>query len=569
MDVVLGWLGCWTALAAALLAGCSKQDATSSTGTVTSKPQPAAGPPWFEEKGPALGIEFVHTIGQPGQFYFPENVGSGGALFDFDSDGWLDLYLLQGRSLAPGATAKSGNRLYRNKGDGTFEDVTKAAGVGDTRYGMGCACGDYDNDGDIDLYVTNLGPNILYRNNADGTFTDVTAESGAGDASWGTSCLFADYDLDGHVDLFVVNYVRWRADQELVCSSRDGLRDYCSPKHYNAPARDTLLHNNGDGTFTDVTEAVGISKAFGNGLGVACEDFNNDGRLDLYVANDQMNNQLWISTGDPRAPRFSEEGLLAGCAVNQQGVAEAGMGVAVMDLGDDGDFDLFMVHLREETNTFYENINGMFVDVTANIGLAGPSLGFTGFGVGFADFDHDGLPDVYVANGRVNRASEKWDPNDPYAEPNQLIRGVAPGRFEEVMPRGGTARLLVGSSRGAAFGDIDNDGDVDVVVSNMNRRPFILMNVAPKKGNWAMFRVLNPHGSPAVGARLAIQVGQRKQWRAVQPGYGYCVSNDPRVHLGLGSATTVDKVTVRWPGGGEESFGPFAAGKVHTLKHNP
>ncbi len=518
---------------------------------------------WFEDVILSSKISFVHTSGQSGHFWFPEISIGGVGLLDFDGDGDLDIYLVQGGSIEQGGAAKHSNQLYRNNGNWTFEDVTASAGVGDTAYGSGCACADYDGDGDIDIYVTNWGPNVLYRNNGDGTFTNVTASAGVGDASWGASAAFFDYDRDGDLDLFIANYLHWSPDREIECASGTGQRDYCNPMNYKSPARDTLYQNKGDGTFRDISDSAGLSTVFGNGFGVACADFNQDGLVDVYVANDGMSNQLWLNKGNNR---FEDDALLSGCAVNMNGMAEAGMGVAAVDLQDDGDFDLFLSHLREETNTLYINQGGFFDDASAAMGVGGPSLGYTGFGLGFGDFDLDGRLDLYVANGSVRIPPVTYDPKDPFAQPNQLFRGIDDGRFEEVMPRGGTAEELLATSRGAAFGDLDNDGNIDIVVVNKDARPHLLRNIAQRRGGWIVFRVLNRRGSDALGAVLRIDAGRRTRWRMVQSSYSYCASNDPRVHLGLGDAKSVDAVAVHWPDGLKESFGPFAAGRIYDLR---
>ena len=544
-------------LLGSLLVSCERAAPTA------AKSAARQGDPWFEDMTATVNLGFTHTSGQTGQFWFPEVITGGVGLLDYDGDGDLDLYFVQGGTLQPSSDPPPGNRLYCNRGDWTFEDVTATAGVGDTGYGMGCACGDYDGDGDTDLYVTNIGPNVLYRNNGDGTFSDVTAESAVGDASWGTSCAFVDYDQDGNVDILVANYVHWAAGRELECFTRAGKRDYCSPKNYNAPARDTLYRNTGDGRFVDVTVAAGLGKVFGNGLGVAWADYNLDGHLDVCVANDGTANQLWIARGDGT---FTDKALNLGCAVNRYGWAEAGMGIAAVDLEDDGDVDLFLSHLHEETNTFYLNRDGIFDDATARVGLAVPSTNLTGFGLGFADFDHDGYRDLYVANGRVKYAEPQHRPDDIYAEPNQLFRGGDDDRFEEVMPRGGTSELLFGASRAAAFGDLDGDGDIDIVVVNRDGDVHLLRNLAGRRGNWAMFRIRDRWNNDAIGALAAIETADERRCRIVQRTYSYCASNDPRIHVGLGAASTIDAVQVRWPDGRMESFGPFAAGAVYELR---
>jgi hypothetical protein len=551
------WLGC-------LGGGCSKSSSIADAAKQSTPPPTEAPSPWFEEIAAAAGLEFRHVSGHTTRFYMPEiNVGGVG-LLDFDGDGWLDVYCVQGGYLDPAAsTNRPANKLYRNLGNWRFQDVTAQAGVGDTGYGNGCACADYDGDGDSDIYVTNSGTNVLYRNNRNGTFTDVTGQARVGHIGWGSSAAFFDYDADGHLDLAVANYLNWSRDREVNCYSRGGLPDYCSPLNYKAPAMDTLYHNNGDGTFEDVTLAAGLEKAYGHGLGVATGDFNLDGRLDLYVANDAMPNQLWINQGNGR---FTDEAVLRGCAVNSMGMSEAGMGVVAVDLLQRGQLDLFVSHLVGEGNRLFLNTNGYFIDWIRPRGPGAPSLPFTGFGVGFFDFDNDGLFDLFVANGRVRYGHDQLDPNDPYAEPNTLLRGAGGGDFGEVLPRGGTDPVLTATSRGCAFGDLDNDGGIDIVVINRDGPAHLLRNRVAARGHWIRFRVLNARGTDAHNALVRLEAGGRTQYRQVQPNEGYCSSNDPRVHFGLGTVTRAERVIVRWPGGGEESFGPFDAGRVYELR---
>ena len=518
---------------------------------------------WFDEVAVASNIDFTHVFASQQKHLFPEIMSGGVGLLDYDNDGDLDIYFVQGGDLDESRPNRPSNRMYRNRGDGTFEDVTAGTRTGDTGYGMGCTCGDYDRDGDVDLYVTNYGANVLYRNNGDGTFSDVTESAGVGDAAWGTSAAFTDLDRDGYLDLFIVNYVDWSPPRELKCKSRLDQKDYCHPGSYAAPKPDTLYHNRGDGTFADVSESSGIRKAFGTGLGVAVGDLNGDGRPDLYVANDAMPNQLWINQGEMR---FVEDGLMAGCALNHSGAAESGMGVIAADVDYDGDLDLFMAHLRDESNTLYINNGGRFADATSQMGLDAPSLAFTGFGLGFADFDHDGRLDVFVANGRVTLTEPYRDPTSPYAEENQLFTGQSNGGFDEVFPRGGTRELLVASSRGTAFGDIDNDGDIDVIIVNRDAATHVLKNVVASKGNWLTLRVLNDRGGFGLGASVRIETTDGMQWRQAQRAYSYCASNDPRVHFGLGPVKRIDKVTVRWPDGSEEAFGPFDSNRFVDIR---
>lgn len=523
----------------------------------------AAAEAWFEEVAAEAGVEFSHVRGNPARYWFPEIMSGGAAWCDVDGDGWLDLYLVQGGELEPGSEPAPGNRLYRNLGNGRFADVTEATGVGETGYGMGAACADFDGDGHQDLYVTNFGPNVLYRNRGDGTFSDVTERAGVGHASWGASTAFVDYDRDGDLDLFVVNYVNWSPERELTCTSGAKERDYCQPENYNASARDVLYRNEGDGRFVDVSREAGLWAAFGNGLGVAVDDFDGDGWRDLYVTNDGTPNQLWINQGNGK---FVDEALLAGCAVNMTGTAEAGMGAAAADVDSDGDPDLFMTHLRGETHTLYLNQGGFFTDRTASAGLAGPVVPYTGFGTGFADLDHDGQLDLYVANGRVVQVLAPIVEGKPFAEPNQLFRGTGNGRFEEVSPRGGTAESLVENGRAAAFADYDNDGDIDIAVVNNGGPAQLLRNSMGDRGHWVMFRLVNEDGLVPLGARVRIRSTGQAQWRTVETAYSYCASNDPRVHFGLGASEMVDEVLVVWPDDSEETFGPFAANRLHDLQ---
>jgi len=541
-------------------AGCKQ-----SNDKATQPAPPVNQAPWFKEVAQASNVNFRHVFALVQRYYLPESVSGGACLLDYDRDGLLDIYLVQGGDLEPATADVPGNRLYRNLGNWKFHDVTDATGTGDKRYGMGCTCGDYDGDGDTDIYVTNMGPNVLLRNNGDQTFTDVTTTAGVGDAGLSMSTAFVDYDGDGHLDLLVTNYVRWTPAREQVCLSRLDQRDYCGPNSYHAPAPDTLYRNQGDGTFENVSESSGLRKVYGNGLGVAVGDFNNDGHIDFYVANDQVPNQLWLNTGDGR---FEDGALLAGCALNESGSAEAGMGVMAVDADDDGDLDLFMSHLRDESNTFYLNQGGTFEDATAVMGLAASSIPFTGFGLGFADFDNDRQLDIFVANGRVDLFEPVNDPDRPYTEPNLLFRGLGNRRYKEILPRGGTTESLVEMSRGAAFGDLNNDGAVDVVVVNNGAPVHILRNVVGVKRHWVMFKVLNPAGGYALGAQVKVVMGDAVLWRQVQRAYSYCSSNDPRVHFGLSDALTVDKVEVRWPDGHTQSFGPFDADTIYELRYS-
>ena len=519
--------------------------------------------PWFEEVALERGLDWVHVSARTQRYHFPEIMGGGVGLLDYDADGALDVYLVQsGDLLEPGPLCA--DRLFRNQGGARFADATASAGLADQGYGMGCAIGDADQDGDPDVYVTNVGPNELYRLER-GTLRPSGAEAGVADAGWSTSALWFDREADGDLDLFVANYVRWTSERELTCRAVQGGRDYCSPLNYDAPARDVLYENRGDGRFADVTAAAGLGHAFGNGLGAVALDYDRDGRLDLFVANDQMPNQLWWNRGDGT---FEDRALLAGCAVNESGAAEAGMGVAVFDPDEDGDLDLLVTHLRDETNTFFENEGGLFSDRTALRALGAPSLPFTGFGVGAQDFDRDGRLDLYVANGAVTRGRVPYRDGAPYAEPNQVYRGLARDGgglvFAEVQPRGGTRPELVGNSRAAAFGDLDEDGAVDVVVVDNGERVKLLLG-RPAGGHWIGLDVRAASGAPAEGARLTIAGTRRTLQRLVSSGGSYCASSDPRVLCGLGDDPGPVEVRVHWIDGQAERFGPLAAGRKHVL----
>lgn len=522
----------------------------------------AAGLPWFEEVAQRSGLDFRHVRSHELRYWIPETVTGGAAFLDYDGDGLLDVFCVQGGDPIPGKVQEESDRLFKNLGGGRFADVTEAAGVGGRGYGFGCATGDYDNDGDVDLYVANLERNLLHRNEGDGTFVELGERAGVAETKWSSASMFLDYDQDGFLDLFVVNYLAWSPEREMPCKTSYGERDYCNPINYDAPTQDTLYRNRGDGSFEDVSVAAGISKGTGTGLGCVTADFDGDGRPDIYVTNDGMPNFLWINDG---RGGFRETALLAGCAVNGSGSAEAGMGVQAFDLEDDGRPDLYMTHVREQTNTFYSNAGGQFADRTARVGLARPSLPFTGFGLGAHDFDHDGLLDLFVANGRVGLWRPMYNESDPFAEPNQLFRGVELGKLEEI-PDGPTAERLLGTSRAAAFADYDEDGDLDILYVDANAPVRLLRNVAPKRGHWLGLRLLLEHGSDALGAKVSVEAKGRARYRLCHTTYSYCAANDPRVHLGLGEATRAERVTVTWPDGRVEQFGSLEADRYHALR---
>ena len=518
-------------------------------------PQPAfsqAGGIRFTDVTAQLGIQFRHTNGESGQKYFIEPIGSGVALFDFDNDGDVDLYLVNGSDL-PGRTSPilPTNRLYRNDGD-TFTDVTTQAAVGDTGYGLGCCVGDYDNDGFTDLYVTNFGGNVLYHNNGDGTFTDVAESAGVGGNQFSSGCAFVDLDADGYLDLYVVNYVQFDPKTNPECT-RQGVRTYCTPEALQGAA-DVLYRNNGDGTFTDITAEAGISGANGKGLGVVCGDIDNDGDSDIFVANDTTPNFLYRNDSDTTI-KMTEDALFAGVALSEEGRAYSGMGANFGDFDNDGYLDIVITNFQDQTNSLYHNAQGgFFNEVSFAKGIGEKSLRYLAWGVDFVDFNNDGWLDLFVANGHLDDNVAEIDPIGTYAQPNQLFLSNRGLNFAE------SADVAIANqevSRGAAFGDIDNDGDVDIVVSNLKDAPTVLWNDSDSTTRWLRVKLIGTHcNRDAIGARVIVVSEDLTQMREVKSGSGYISQNDLRLHFGLGNATQVDTLTVRW-----------LCGKVQTLRN--
>jgi len=525
-------------LAGSALCACSSETESAPGGDV-----------WFVEQAAQRGLDFVHRSGAAGNYAMPEIMCGGAALVDVDGDGDLDAYLVQ-------AHPAESNRLYANDGAGNFTDISAASGATDHGYGNGVSVGDYDADGDFDLYVTNLGPNVLLENLGSGTFRAVPGV--ADDPGWGASSAFVDYDRDGDLDLFVCNYLGWSASEELPCFNTMGGADYCNPRNYQAPVADVLYRNDA-GRFVDVSQELGIAALPGTGLGVVIEDFNLDGWPDIFVANDGMPDRLWMNQA---GASFVDQAREFGCALDQNGRAAAGMGVVAADVDADGDPDLLVCNLRNEPDSFFRNEGGrILANRTALVGLAATSRRFTRFGMGWHDFDHDGELDLYQANGRVMRQRDEFT-SDPYAEPNLLYRGLD-GRFVETQLRGGTQELLCATSRAAAFGDVDGDGAVDVLVVNRDGPAHLLLNRKRARGNWILFDLDGP-GS-VLGARLEVRSGGRTLHRVARVDGSYQAASDARVHVGLGAAQRVDEVKIVWPDGGETRHGPFAAGAVYKI----
>jgi len=521
----------------------------------------------FREAAAATGLSFQHFTGSTGQYFLPEIMGAGVALFDYDDDGDLDVYLLQGTMLDPSKGSgqarfppapgqRPGNRLFRNElipgGELRFSDVTEEAGVGFEGYGMGVAVGDYDGDGYLDLYVTNFGPNVLYRNNGDGTFSDVTRDAGLDDPRWSTSAAFVDYDRDGDLDLYFANYIDFTITNNKECFDPTGTHDYCTPTTYRSvPSR--LFRNEGNGKFVDVSSAAGLGAAFGNGLGVTCADFDNDGWVDLYVANDGTANQLWRNMGDGT---FEDTALMAGAAYSADGRAEAGMGVTAADFDGDGDEDLFMTHLAQETNTLYvNNGRGEFRDETDRSGLGAVSMPYTGFGSSWFDYDNDGRLDLFVANGAVTIVESLRGTPYPFRQRNLLLRGGEGGRYQDVSAQAGAALELSEVSRGAAFGDIDNDGDVDIVLTNNNGPVRLLLNEAGSARPTLGVKLRSGQGNrEAIGARVALlRQGKPPVWRRAHRDGSYLSSSGIQVFFAIENET-IEGIGVIWPRGGQERF---------------
>ncbi|HSR67769.1 MAG TPA: CRTAC1 family protein [Acidobacteriota bacterium] len=518
----------------------------------------------------ASGLDFVQRHSGSQIKLLPDIMGGGAAFIDVDQDGDLDIYLTQARLLGEAPDPALSDQLFLNVSVGgqgpQFKNVTASAGIAATGFGMGVACGDVDNDGYPDLYVTNWGPNQLWMNKGDGTFRLAPAQGGLDDPRFSTSASFFDYDRDGLLDLFVTNYVDMSLENKVDCFADNSAPDYCGPDAYKA-VPDRLLRGKGGGEFQDVTSQAGIDSAFGAGLGVVTADFNGDGWIDIYVANDGDPNQLWINQKDGT---FRDEALLAGVALNAGGQAEAGMGVDASDFDGDGDPDIFVTHLMEESNTLYVNQGqGFFEDGTIASGLHLPSLPYTAFGTAFLDYDNDGNPDLLSLNGAVRVDQRLLAAGDPFplGQPNQLFRNTGGGRFEDVSRHAGEAFQLSEVSRGAALGDVDNDGDTDLLVGNVNGPARLLINQVGTRQSWIGLRLLGRGGRDMLGAQVTVRPSQGTPLvRQSRSDGSYCSCRDPRVLVGLGARKGPFKAEILWPDGSRESFGDLASQRYHTLR---
>lgn len=535
-------------------------------------------PPLFTDVTDIAGLDFVHTPGDLERYFFPSIMGGGCALLDFDRDGLLDIYLVNGNDTPNGLPAADGspeppvNRLYRQTDGGRLLDVTDSSGLGDPGYGMGVAVGDVNNDGYPDVYITNFGPDRLYLNQKDGTFLDVTETAGIGNVLWSASASFLDYDRDGRLDLYVTNYVDYYAERN--CPDPDGRPDFCGPQVFFETADKLFRNVTGDQSasagvrFQDVSRSAGIASRSGAGLGIVCADFDGDTWCDIYVANDRTANLLWINQRDGT---FVDEAVLRGAAYDPQGRAQAGMGIALADVNADALPDLYVTHLEGESNALYlSQQRGLFAESSAAAGLLVPTFPYTGFGTAFLDINHDAALDIVVANGRVKRSARSsagpaWS---DYAENNLIFLGEAGGRFAAWASERESFTATPGIWRGLAVGDVDRDGDLDLLVTSIAGQARLSRNDAPKSGGWLAVRAIDPHrgGRDACGAVVTVMAGDARWTRTIQPGFSYLSSSEPVAHFGTGPVERCDLIDVLWPDGTAETFPGGPVNQVRILE---
>ena len=509
-------------------------------------------------------IAFRHTDGSSGQYYIVETVSAGLALFDYDNDGRIDIYFLNGAPLkGTQSSIPPRNALYRNMGEWRFQDVTAASGLGDTGYGLGVTVGDYDNDGDADVYLNNFGPNVLYQNNGDGTFTDVTKTAGV-DAGHrlGAGACFLDIEGDGDLDLYVGNYLAFSYEAHEI-STLSGHRAYRAPLHHR-PLADILYRNNGDGTFSDISAAAGIAAHAGWGMGVVCADYDNDGDTDIFVGNDVAENFLFKNNG---SGIFTEIGMMAGTAYTADGSPGASMGVDCGDYDNDGWLDFKVTSYQQELSTLYRNLqDDFFDDVTQQSGAGSGTLPMVTWGVGIVDFDNDADRDLFLACGHLQDNVDHYDDVTSYHQRNVLLKNDGRGVFTDVSTTSGSGLGVKLSSRGAAFDDLDNDGDVDVVILNSREAPTLLRNDSNSMGNWLQIQLKGKNTNRGgIGARVTVTAGELALVDEVHSGRGYQSHYGTRLHFGLDNHTQVDRVEVRWIGGGKDVFTGVNANQRLTL----
>jgi hypothetical protein len=519
----------------------------------------------FSDITAKAGINFKHENGASPQKYLPETMGGGGLIFDYDNDGWPDIFLVNGGSFTDRSAAGAARHaLYRNNGNGTFTDTTSTSGIAVSGYGMGACSADIDNDGWPDLYITGVGSNKLYRNNGKGGFQDVTAKAGVGGTGvWSSSCAFADVDNDGFVDLFVTNYVDFTVANNKYCTAGGTIRTYCHPNVYKS-LPNILYHNNGDGTFTDITKAAGVYRTDGNGLGVVFGDYDGDGWTDFYVANDSVPNFLFHNKGKGI---FEEVGFWAGVAVGAEGRPLAGMGTDMADMNGDGLLDIIVTNLDRETHNLYRNLGkGLFSNVTFESGVGQATLPFVGFGVAFVDYDNDSNLDLAIANGDVIDNVNLFRDNTSHAQRKLLLRNDGAGRFHDVGPESGPGFALKKVGRTLVVGDLDNDGDMDILVGNNGQTADLLRNDGGNRNNALLIRTVGSKSNrDGIGARLKLTVGGKVLLRHVKAGSSYQGQNDLRVHFGLSSAQQADRLEILWPSGVADTVGVIKANQIVTV----
>ncbi|MDE3178768.1 MAG: CRTAC1 family protein [Acidobacteriota bacterium] len=538
---------------------------------ILASAQPASSAPLvpvqFSNVTRKSGIEFVHYKGNDGMSTILEEAGPGVAVADYDGDGFQDIYFVNGRDRY-GRGIKTRNALYHNNGDGTFTDVTEKAGVPGTAYGLGCVWGDYDNDGFPDLYVCQYGGNILYHNNGDGTFTDVTAKArvaGLDNGGWfHTGATFFDYDRDGHLDLYAGSYCNFGPHSQRYCDIGNGIMASCLPSAYSGTA-DTMYRNNGDGTFTEVARKTGIYNPGGKNLSVQAGDYDNDGWPDLFVANDGIPAYLYYNH---RNGTFEDTGLASGMAVTGQGGAMAAMCISLGDYDNDGLLDLYVSDFQGSSDHLFHNIGkGMFDDVSYRAGIAAPTLKVLSFGGGFFDCDNDGWLDIFIANGHVYPDISELLPGATYRQINTLFRNNRNGTFTDVTQSSGSGFSTPYAGRGVAFADFDNDGRVEMVVSNNGSEPLLLHNDGPGTNNFINFKLMGRRSNrDAMGARVSLRAGNLSQIREVAGGGSYLSQSDLRLHFGLGSVQEAETVEVAWPSGVKQTFHAVKAGKFYVIE---
>jgi hypothetical protein len=526
---------------------------------------PAAPAAQFQNVAASAGVGVRQLNGASPDKYLAETMGSGAVFFDADGDGWVDLFLVDGGSIADAAVAANAqHRLFRNQRNGTFADITATSRIKPAGYGMGACAGDVDGDGRPDLYVTGYGANALYHNDGGGVFSDVTREAGVGVTRWSTSCAFLDVDRDGDLDLFVANYLDAARNNNRFCGDpQRRIRVYCHPLNYTGLAS-ALYRNNGNGAFTDVSAAAGLAPYVGNGLGVAVGDYDDDGLPDVFVANDAVPNFLFHNEG---GGKFSEVGLAAGVAVARDGKSRAGMGTEFADYNGDGRLDLVVTNHEFETHSLFRNEGGgLFTDTTVDSGLGPPTLPFVGFGVAFLDFDNSGTLDLAIVNGHVIDNTAVFRPGSTHAQRKLLFRNLNGRRLQEIGRDAGPGFAPPGVGRTLITGDIDNDGDLDLLLTNNGGVPELLRN-GTAGGNAIELRLMGAAGNrDALGARVSVTAGGRTQVREVKSGSSYLGQNDLRVHVGLGAAPSIDRVDIRWADGRAERIEKPPLNRIVTVQ---